>query len=97
MGKGPKKSSLSNYIQSHPKVAQVVFFAAPDDKYGEVVCCAVVPVEGEALTEQEIIDFCKEKVAIFKVPQKVFISDTIPRTATGKVQRMKVAEHFLKK
>lgn len=82
--------------QAHPKVAQVVFFAAPDEKYGEVVCCAVVAVEGATLTEEEILDFCKEKVAPFKVPVKVFISDTIPRTATGKVQRMKVAEHFLK-
>ncbi|KAJ0525785.1 putative oxalate--CoA ligase [Helianthus annuus] len=82
-------------LLSHPDVAQAVCFGVPDDKYGEEINCAVIPREGSGLDEEEVSRFCKKNLAAFKVPKKVFITDSVPKTATGKIQRRIVAEHFL--
>ena len=57
--------------------------------------CAIIPREGSKLDESEVLRFCKTNLASFKVPKKVFITDSLPKTATGKIQRRLVAEHFL--
>ncbi|XP_019195532.1 PREDICTED: oxalate--CoA ligase-like [Ipomoea nil] len=80
---------------SHPEVAQAVAFGVPDDKYGEEINCAIIPSEGSSINEEEVLRFCKKNLAAFKVPKKVFITDSLPKTATGKIQRRIVAEHFL--
>ncbi|KAM0006564.1 putative oxalate--CoA ligase [Helianthus debilis subsp. tardiflorus] len=82
-------------LLSHPDVAQAVCFGVPDDKYGEEINCAVIPREGSGLDEEGVSRFCKKNLAAFKVPKKVFITDSVPKTATGKIQRRIVAEHFL--
>jgi len=82
-------------LLSHPAVAEAVAFAVPDDKYGEEINAAVVPKEGVTVTESDIRDLCKKNLASFKIPKRVFITDSIPKTATGKVQRRLVAEHFI--
>nr|XP_043614291.1 probable CoA ligase CCL9 [Erigeron canadensis] len=82
-------------LLSHPDVAQAVCFGVPDEKYGEEINCAVIPREGSNLDEEEVSRFCKKNLAAFKVPKKVFITDSVPKTATGKIQRRIVAEHFL--
>ena len=82
-------------LLSHPEVAQGVAFGVPDDKYGEEINCAVIPREGSSLDEEQVMRHCKKNLASFKVPKKVFITDSLPKTATGKIQRRIVAEHFL--
>lgn len=82
-------------LLSHPDIAQAVAFGVPDDKYGEEINCAVIPREGGKIDEHEVITFCKKNLAAFKVPKKVFITDFLPKTASGKIQRRIVAEHFL--
>ncbi|GER51000.1 acyl CoA ligase [Striga asiatica] len=82
-------------LLSHPDIAQAVAFGVPDDKYGEEINCAVIPRDGSNLDEAEVSRFCKKNLAAFKVPKKVFITDSLPKTATGKIQRRIVAEHFL--
>ncbi|PON62843.1 Propionate-CoA ligase [Parasponia andersonii] len=82
-------------LLSHPDIAQAVAFGVPDDKYGEEINCAVIPREGSKLDEGEVLRICKKNLATFKVPKKVFITDSLPKTATGKIQRRIVAEHFL--
>jgi acyl-CoA synthetase (AMP-forming)/AMP-acid ligase II len=81
-------------LLEHPAVAEAVSFAAPDAKYGEEVQAAVV-LKGEA-TPAEIQAFCLKRLADFKVPKVIHITEAVPRTATGKVQRRHVAAHFLK-
>jgi acyl-CoA synthetase (AMP-forming)/AMP-acid ligase II len=76
----------------HPAVAEAVCFPCPDAKYGEVVHAAVV-LKGVA-TPDEIQTFCREHLAAFKVPERVFVTDKLPRTATGKIQRRHVAAAF---
>ncbi|GAB4858267.1 Probable CoA ligase ccl9 [Ancistrocladus abbreviatus] len=82
-------------LLSHPDIAQAVAFGVPDDKYGEEINCAIIPKEGSKIDEEEVTRFCKKNLASFKVPKKVFITDSLPKTATGKIQRRIVAEHFL--
>ncbi|GBG84849.1 hypothetical protein CBR_g39225 [Chara braunii] len=89
-------SEVDNALLSHPAVSEAVAFAAPDEKYGEVVNAAVVLHPGAVASSKDIIEHCKTKVAPFKVPAHVFITDSVPRTGTGKIQRRFVAEKFLK-
>src|SRR4051794_14935550 len=80
-------------LLEHPAVAEAVSFAAPDAKYGEEVHAAVV-LKAEATPEQ-IQAFCRDRLADFKVPKVIHVTQAVPRTATGKVQRRHVAAHFL--
>ncbi|KAJ2470711.1 hypothetical protein IWW56_006479 [Coemansia sp. RSA 2131] len=77
-----------------PGVAKAVSFPVTDQMYGQEVNAAVVPKQGIELTEDQVKQFMSEQVANFKVPKRVFVSDDLPRTATGKIQRRVVAEHF---
>lgn len=82
-------------LLSHPDIAQAVAFGVPDDKYGEEINCTIIPRDGVKLDEEEVTSFCKKNLAAFKVPKKVFFTDSLPKTASGKIQRRIVAEHFL--
>ncbi|KAG7986829.1 hypothetical protein I3843_03G101600 [Carya illinoinensis] len=82
-------------LLSHPDIAEAVVFGVPDDKYGEEINCAIIPREGSGIEEAEVLRFCKKNLAAFKVPKKVFVTNSLPKTATGKIQRRYVAEHFL--
>ena len=76
----------------HPAVAEAICFAVPDEHYGECVQAAVV-LGGEC-EQQDIQDFCRERLADFKVPDVVHFIDELPRSATGKIQRRTVAAAF---
>lgn len=91
---GEKISPLEvdGVLLKHPSVAEAVCFAVPDEKYGEVVHAAVV-LDGDADSES-IRSFCGEHMAGFKVPDVVYIADSLPRTATGKIQRRHVSAAF---
>ncbi|MDU8926170.1 hypothetical protein RXV86_02120 [Alisedimentitalea sp. MJ-SS2] len=77
---------------SHAEIAQVVCFAVPHDKLGEDIAAAVVLKEGSELDERAICDFTSQHLANFKVPRSVVILDEIPKGATGKIQRIGMAE-----
>lgn len=91
---GEKVSPLEvdGVLLDHPAIAQVVTFALPHPKLGEDVAAAVVLKDGTEATEREIRDFAAERMADFKVPRKVIILDEIPKGATGKMQRIGLAE-----
>jgi acyl-CoA synthetase (AMP-forming)/AMP-acid ligase II len=83
---------VDEVLMDHPAVAQVVCFAVPHDKLGEEVGAAVVLREGQSATEQEIRSYASTRLADFKVPKKVLILDEIPKGATGKLQRIGLAQ-----
>ncbi|MEX0285981.1 MAG: acyl--CoA ligase [Paracoccaceae bacterium] len=91
---GEKVSPLEidGVLMDHPAVQQAVTFALPHDKLGEEVAAAVVLREGEAADERGIRGFAAERLADFKVPRKVVILEEIPKGATGKMQRIGLAE-----
>lgn len=76
----------------HPSIAQVVTFGIPHEKLGEEVGAAVVLREGQLVTEEDIRRFAKTRLADFKVPKTVLILDEIPKGATGKLQRIGLAQ-----
>lgn len=79
-------------LEAHPAVAEAVAFGLPHRILGEEVAAAVVARSD--VTEKELQAFCREHLAEFKVPSKLFIVEQIPRTPTGKVQRRFVAQRF---
>ncbi|WP_413720422.1 acyl--CoA ligase [Silicimonas sp. MF1-12-2] len=91
---GEKISPLEvdEVLMDHPAIAQCVAFAIPHAKLGEEVGAAVVLRDGENASEQDIRAFAAERMADFKVPRKVVILDEIPKGATGKMQRIGMAE-----
>ncbi len=88
---------LDGILLQHPKVSEAVVFAAEDEKYGQVVNAAIVIKKNEKITEDEIKKFMSEKVSSYKIPVRVFFTDIMPKTATGKVQRRIIAKTFLEK
>jgi oxalate---CoA ligase len=83
---------VDEVLMDHPAVLQVVTFAMPHPKLGEDVAAAVVLRENMLLTERELRDFAATKLADFKVPKKVLFLAEIPKGATGKLQRIGLAE-----
>ena len=83
---------VDEVLMDHPAVAQVVTFAVPHDKLGEDVAAAVVLREGAQATEKELREFVAQRLADFKVPRKVLLLDEIPKGATGKLQRIGLAQ-----
>ncbi len=91
---GEKVSPLEvdGVLMDFPAISQVVTFALPHPKLGEEVAAAVVLREGQEASERDIRDFAANHMADFKVPRKVVILDEIPKGATGKMQRIGMAE-----
>lgn len=83
---------VDEVLMAHPAVQQVVCFAMPHDRLGEEVAAAVVLREGASADEREIRDFAGERLADFKVPRKVVFLEEIPKGATGKLQRIGLAD-----
>jgi acyl-CoA synthetase (AMP-forming)/AMP-acid ligase II len=81
---------IDEVLLSHPAVSEAVCFGIPDRVYGEAVAAAVV-LKSPA-TEKELAAHCKTLLSDFKIPKVIHIVETIPRTATGKIQRRIVAE-----
>lgn len=100
INKGGEKISpieLDNVLARHPAVGEAVSFAIPDEMYGQDVGVAIVLKPGQKLGAEELKKWVAEKLAKFKVPKKVFFTDHMPKTATGKIQRRIVADEMLKK
>ena len=83
---------IDEVLLTHPAVGEAVCFGVPHKMWGEEVAAAVT-LKGAA-TEAELLAFCKEHLAEFKRPKQIHITEAIPRTATGKIQRRVVAQAF---
>ena len=83
---------VDEVLMDHPAVVQAVTFAMPHDKLGEDVAAALILGEGESLTESEVREFVRGRLASFKVPRRVIFLDEIPKGPTGKLQRIGLAE-----
>ncbi len=83
---------VDEVLMDHPSVHQAITFATPHDKLGEDVAAAVVLREGLTTTERELQEFVKTRLAAFKVPRRIVIVSEIPKGATGKLQRIGLAQ-----
>jgi acyl-CoA synthetase (AMP-forming)/AMP-acid ligase II len=85
---------IDELLLAHPAVAEAVCFGVPHPTWGEEVEACVVLREGAG--GEDLMAYCKERLAEFKRPKQIHITTTIPRTATGKIQRRIVAQAFAK-
>jgi fatty-acyl-CoA synthase len=87
---------IEEFLYSHPAVQDVQVIGVPDEKYGEEVMAWVKLREGQAATADEIRDYCRDKIAHYKIPRYVRFVDAFPMTVTGKVQKFLMREESVK-
>jgi acyl-CoA synthetase (AMP-forming)/AMP-acid ligase II len=85
---------IDEVLLTHPAIGEAVCFGVPHGTWGEEVAAAVVLREGATASEADLLAFCKERLADYKRPKQIHITQTIPRTATGKIQRGVVAKTY---
>ncbi len=90
-GENISSLEIEDVLYTHPAVLEAAVVARPDDKWGETPCAFVALKEGAAATEQELLDFCRERLAGFKRPRTVVFSP-LPKTSTGKIQKYALRE-----
>ena len=86
---------IEEYLHGHPKIADVQIFGVPDDKYGEELCAWIKLVEGESAREDEVRDFCRDRIAHHKIPRYIRFVDAYPMTITGKIQKFEMRDRMI--
>ena len=95
INKGGEKISpleVDNVLMEHPAIQQVVSFAVQDKMLGEEIAAAIVLADGASLSEAELKAYAQQYLAKFKIPKIITFVDEIPKGATGKLQRIGLAE-----
>ncbi|HTZ94270.1 MAG TPA: AMP-binding protein [Streptosporangiaceae bacterium] len=83
---------VEEFLYTHPAIEDVQVVGVPDVKYGEELCAWVKLRPGADLTADEVREFCTGKIAHYKIPRYVRVTDAFPMTVTGKVQKFKMRE-----
>ena len=87
---------IEEFLYTHPKVSDIQVYGVPDKKYGEQVMASIILKKGQTMTEDEVRDFCRDKIANYKIPKYVNFVDSYPMTASGKIQKFKMREMAIK-
>ena len=90
-GENISSVEVEDVLYRHAAVLSVAVVAAPDPKWGEVPCAFIELREGATVTAEELTEFCRERMARFKVPKR-FIFEPLPKTSTGKIQKFVLRE-----
>ena len=88
-GENISSIEIENTLAKHPAVSIAAVVAKSDEKWGEVPCAFIEKVKDKDISEKELIDFCKETLAGFKVPKKIDFRE-LPKTSTGKIQKFEL-------
>jgi fatty-acyl-CoA synthase len=83
-------------FREHPAVVDAALIGVPDEKWGEVGMMIVVPKEGHLLDFDELLGFCRGRLARFKMPKRIVFADALPYSPYGKVEKQKLREKYLK-
>jgi fatty-acyl-CoA synthase len=87
---------IEEFLYTHPKISDIQVIGVPDKKYGEEVCAWIRLREGQHATEDEIRDYCRGKIATFKIPRFIRFTTEFPMTVTGKIQKFRMREQMVK-
>jgi len=90
-GENISSVEIENVLYQHPDILEAAVVARPDEKWGEIPCAFVVLKSEVSIQEKEVIEFCRSKLAGFKVPKKVVFSE-LPKTSTGKIRKSVLRE-----
>ena len=94
-GENVYPAEVENYLFRHPAVQEVQVFGVPDAKLGEEICAWIVLAGGETVTEEDIIAFCRDQIAHYKIPHFVRFKSELPMTVTGKPQKFKMRDAMI--
>ncbi len=88
---------IEDFIFTHPKVASVAVFGVPDDLYGEEIMAWIQLHTNQTLEEEDIRQYCRERIAHFKIPRYIWFVEEFPMTVTGKLQKFRMRELAMEK
>jgi len=95
-GENVYPAEIEDAIMGLDKVGDVGVIGIPDEKWGEVGMAVVVPKPGEEIDEKDVVEFCKGRLAKYKVPKKVVFAEDLPRTATGKILKKELKAKYIR-
>jgi acyl-CoA synthetase (AMP-forming)/AMP-acid ligase II len=93
-GENISPEEVENVLYSHPKIEEAAVIGVPDPEWGQQPMAIVVLKKGEAVTAEEIMEYCRSKLAGFKRPRSVVFVDSLPRNPMGKVLRKALREQY---
>ena len=86
-GENISSLEVEEALYKHPKIMEAAVVARPDEKWGETPCAFITVAPGQiGLTENEVVSWCRENLASYKIPKTVVFCD-LPKTSTGKIQK----------
>ena len=95
-GENVYPAEIEEFLITHPNISQAQVFGLPDPKYGEEVAVWIILQSGAKMTEDELRDWCRGKIAHYKVPRYVCFVEEMPMTVTGKPQKFIMREQMIK-
>lgn len=95
-GENVYSTEVENVLYMHPAILECAVIGIPDQKWGEAVKGIVVLKPGQKTTEQEIIQFCKDRIAHYKAPKSIDFIDALPRTGSGKIHKKGLRDQYWK-
>lgn len=93
-GENVYPAEVESVLSAHPEVADCAVIGIPSEKWGESPAAVVVPRTGAALTGDDVMAFCENRLARYKIPKQVFLTDEIPRNPTGKILKRVLRERY---
>lgn len=87
-------AEIEIFMRGHPEVIDCCCVGINDERFGEEVCVWIKLKENSKINEKDILDFCKDKIAYFKIPKYIKFVQAFPINATGKVQKFKIVEQM---
>lgn len=88
---------IEDFLSTHPEIIEAQVIGVADDRMGEEICAFIRTTEdGRVLTQTDIKEFCSGSIAHFKIPRYIKVVDEFPRTASGKIQKFKLKELYVK-
>jgi acyl-CoA synthetase (AMP-forming)/AMP-acid ligase II len=87
-------AEIEDVIYKHPKVLECAVIGVYDEEWGESIKAVVVCKQGDEMTEEEVVEYCKEHLASYKKPKSVDFMDALPRNPAGKVLKRVLKEQY---
>jgi fatty-acyl-CoA synthase len=93
-GENVSSIEVEDALYDHPEVLKAAVVGTPDDDLGEMVTAIIVPKPGADLSEEDVMEFARERMASYKIPRRVEFEPDLPETATGKVQKYEIRDEY---